>query len=87
MGLGARQHLIHGEGPVEAFDIDPLLLVHQFLLDHGDLGDGSAPGQAPEVQEAAEDLGVGLMGDHGCIMAWRETALISKLRSNPVASS
>jgi len=60
--FGAGQHLVDGEEAFEMGGRDPFFLGDEFLSDHVDLGDGSAPGEEAEAQEAEEELAVGFGG-------------------------
>ena len=78
MRFRTGQCLINSEYAVEAFGCDPLFFVYEFLTDHGDLRDRSAPRKETEFEKAEENCGEGLMWNVevgvGCIQwnsLWR----------------
>jgi hypothetical protein len=69
VGLRPRQHLVHGERPLEGLLRHPALGVHALVLDHRDLRRRAAPGEAAELQEAQEDRAWRVAHWRRCILA------------------
>lgn len=57
VGLGSRQHLHHGEQPVEAATFDPTLLIHQLAADHGDLRNRTPKCENSKSQKTQKECG------------------------------
>src|SRR6185369_7450374 len=53
--LGTGEDLVDGELALEALLADPPFLIDALALDHRDLRRRPAPGEAAELEEAAED--------------------------------